>query len=248
MKHITFITTLLLAIFGALLIGSVAETHGGNGIAAAAVWFAGTIAVSIAMRKEPVLFMACGLVTSHQLVNCNTKPKAGMEVTILIGNRTEISSLGYNASNAYIVESITMVTGKKFWKFQGIKQSNVFETTMQRLKYFNGWNHGGSFLIFDNSGATVKQITDEIANGDFVVIVENKNKGADGEMAFEMHGFGCGLVATEIKRAPQDQDTQGAWFIKFGAVENEYESNPPLKVFVTDYAATQAVIAGVTAA
>jgi len=248
MKNLLFILTLIFAIIGALLIGSVVESNGGNGLIAAGVWFAGCIAVSVGMKKEPVLFMACGLVSAHQLTSCTTKPRVGTEVTLLLGNRQHITSLGLASGNNYIVESITMSGVTKFYKFQGLKQSNNFETSLARLKFYNGWVHGGSFIIFDKTGTTLKQVTDEIAPGDFVAIVEIKDKGPAGNSAFHMHGAGVGLVATEIKMIYNDAETGGCWSIKLGPEEGEYESNPPLSVWVTDLAATRTMLAGVTAA
>jgi len=184
---------------------------------------------------------ACSLISSGILADCDTKPVAGTETEIFLANREDIVDLDYNISNSMIVEGINMVALKKFYKFKGIKQSNNPSAKMNKSKYVNNWIHLLDFLIFANDGAAKKLIND-LSSAEVVAIVQNKWKGASGNMAYEMLGFSAGLVLVAAERNPNDAETAGAWKLSLGQDEGQFEDLPPLTIFDTDLATTTSLI------
>lgn len=69
-----------------------------------------------------------------------------------------------------------------------------------------------SFVVPDAS-ATAAQLVDNLANGKFVVILENSYEGSDGTGKFQIYGLRKGLTASDISRDPYSNDTDGAYVI-----------------------------------
>lgn len=192
--------------------------------------------------EQLLAFRACAKVASGITANCNTKPIAGTETTIWIGNLEDLVKPMTMASGSnYIVENFTMTSPAVIYKFTGIKQSNVPSVKMNKGQFVNSWIHGLDFLVFANDGAA-KKIVSDLANAAVFAIVENKWKGTGGSMAFEMYGTSVGLVMTAAERNPNDAATGGAWKLTFGPNDGEFEDNVPLTIFDTDYATSKSVI------
>lgn len=191
---------------------------------------------------------ACGTLSGGNLANCDTKPKAGTETTLWLFNRADldVSSLTYD-TNPMILTGFSLNATKVTYKFKGIKSSNNPSSSMNRGRYINNWVHNLDFLLFDNSGAGKKVLT-ELADSEVCAIVENKWKGTSGNMAFELYGLGVGLVLTQASRNPSDADTAGAWRLVLGPDQDQFEDTPPLTIFDTDYETTKSFIVGLETA
>lgn len=197
------------------------------------------------VNQGPIVMAACAKFAAGVLADCDTKPVAGTETEIYLCNREDIASLTYDVANNLIVEAITM-TGVTLWyKFKGIKQSNSPTVKMNKTKYLNNWIHGLDFLVFANDGAT-KEIIMDLSNSEICAIVQNKWKGTAGNMAYELYGFGAGLVMTAAERNPNDAETAGAWKLTFGPDEGQFEDNVPLTVYDTDLATTKSLVEALT--
>ena len=186
--------------------------------------------------------MSCGTLTVGITTNCSTKPVGGLDVDVYIANRADIASLTKDGTNDLIVEAITMAATKKFYKFSGLKQSNKASVKMFKGPYFNSWDHGADLIIFSNTADTKAKIIEQMANGDMVMIINNKWRGTAGNQAFEMLGYEVGLTGNVIERVSDDADTQGAWKVTLGPPDGEHEPRTPLSVYDTDYATTLALV------
>lgn len=69
-----------------------------------------------------------------------------------------------------------------------------------------------SFVVPDVS-AEAAQLVDNLANGKFVVVLQNSFKGSDGTGEFQIFGLRKGLTASDISRDPYSTDTDGAYQI-----------------------------------
>lgn len=186
--------------------------------------------------------MSCGTITKGITTSCSTKPVGGLEVDIYMANRADIASVTKNVTNDLIVEGITMVATKKFYKFSGLKQSNKASAKMFKGPYFNSWDHGADLIIFSNTADTKANIIEQLANGDVVLVINNKWKGTNGEQALEMLGYEVGLTGVTVERVSDDADTQGAWKVTLGPPDGEHEPRTPLTIFDTNYADSLAVV------
>ena len=91
-----------------------------------------------------------------------------------------------------------------------------------------------------NSGPDVsKNIIDQLANGRFVFIFENKYAGTDGKNTFEIYGLEQGLTASEMTNDKYSEDTDGGWAVTL------VEENAPssgIFFFTESLAATRAAL------
>ena len=77
--------------------------------------------------------------------------------------------------------------------------------------YRNKFSKDVTIVVFDNGPEVVQNIINQLANGTFVVVLENKFAGRDGKNTFEVYGFEAGLSATALDDDKYSEDTDGGW-------------------------------------
>lgn len=184
-------------------------------------------------------------------IDCTDPMGKGVESEGIIINRSDIdfTKCGVNKNK---VTSIVLKQGKHAYKVvQGGKSPfNGTQTEMQQSDIANSFNHTVSILILDNGADVCENVIDQLANGQFVVILENKYKGLNkqdaGSAAYQVYGWQTGLSANEITNEKYSDDTKGGWQVNlleedapksgmFAYVKSSSEET-------TDYAATKAMI------
>lgn len=104
----------------------------------------------------------------------------------------------------------------------------------------NRFTNTVSFVILENNDTTAG-IVDKLANGKFVVIMENEYQGTNGASAYSVYGIERGLRATELSRDPYDEASSGGWavtMVEEGAAKSEH------LFFITDLATTKTTLEG----
>ena len=197
-----------------------------------------------AKRNAPavIVMASCGLISAAVAPNCTYPAIGGLEVDIYLANKEEIASYTLNGSNALIVEAITMVASKKFYKYSGIKYSNDAKGELAKSKYSPQYDHEVDAVVFTSDGATKTQL-EAMAGGLLVAIVEYKRKGAAGNSAYEILGREQGLVCQKLSRQANAEDGTYQIMLKTDDGPNK-EGHLPAALFITSYAATAAVVAG----
>lgn len=154
-----------------------------------------------------------------QGTSCDKPLVQGLERQGYIFNRSDISAIvSYGASMPNMIQQIQMKTGKKGFRvivparmpFQGTK------TELSEGTYENGFTHTVSIVVLDAGADVSQKIIDPMANGEFVVVLENKFAGVHGigvDNAFQVYGSENGLMATGLDREPWSDDTRGGWLI-----------------------------------
>lgn len=247
MKNTIAILAVLTSLLVCLFIGSVLGSP-----AIGLLLFALDIAaVFIQPFRKFTLYSACGVASAAILFDCVNPLTGGTVSTMYVTNRDDIASVTKNGSNALIIEAITMVATKKFFKLEGRQDGTSGSTVAASYKsvrqtFGKAWEHLIDAMAFKADPATKKELT-QWNLADIVAIVENKYRGATGNAAYEVYGLDGGLQIEELERNPNDKDTQGAWKIKFKTHESSMEGNPPYSLFITDYATTKAVVAALIA-
>ena len=133
--------------------------------------------------------------TDDVLFNCQNKSVKGLEKRILLLNYLDIDRKAtiLNESKTTI-EKLVLKEGKKAYLFQGTNKSFV-----GNQKYSKKFQQEISLQIYQVDERTLKRI-DELTKSTLVVIVETKNKGQNGENAFEILGFDAGLQLSDLQR------------------------------------------------
>src|SRR5690606_37111342 len=163
---------------------------------------------------------------------------AGAEMFAYAFNRRDINNVTYDQSNPRLVTAITLASGAKAYKIENFKKEidAGFDlvTSDTNIDKFNQYV---KFEAWGIDSDTVKAL-DELS--DLVIIVERKNKGADGDGAFQIYGLQTGLYkSSDTMRA---NTASGKRIIEL-TNQAEEESTVSYHVFFdTDYATTKAAV------
>lgn len=235
---------LLCGIVGAMFFGSL--VGGGDQfttLVASVVSFVSTVALTYGYtakdRKE--MAFACGAITAGITLNCEDPLTSGVTATFYIANKDDIASITYDPTNPMLADSITMVATKTFFTFEGQLQSTEPKFAMIKGKYVNQFEHSVGALVFKIDPDTKKQINN-MKDGNFVCIVANNYVGATGNCKYEIYGAGAGLKAEVLERNPNDTENLGAFKIELKTQEYAREGKPPVTLFDTDLATTDALV------
>lgn len=138
----------------------------------------------------------------------------GVESDGIIINRNDID-FASSVPTGNVISDIVLALGKKGYKVIQLGNS-PFTGTQSSLNvgtYINTWNHTVSFVVLGNGQDVCDDIIDGLANGTFVVILRNKNRGTDGKDEYQVYGWYQGLRATEITNEKWSEETEGGWLV-----------------------------------
>ncbi len=147
--------------------------------------------------------------------NCDVKPVKGIKSHGYIMNYDDIDfgATARSTQNPNIVENLILKTGKKAYRMY-VPGKSPYTGTKKSLSagtYRNRFNKDVSIVILDNGPDVSHNIIDQLANGTFVIVLENKFAGKDGKNTFEIYGLESGLSATALDDDKYSDDTEGGW-------------------------------------
>jgi len=145
-----------------------------------------------------------------------------------------------------VIDAFSLVSGAKAYKINQLK--NAFTDTEVAAEvgdYRVTFTNTLAFKIFDQ-GPKVAAIVNGLANGEFVVILEQKDKSIDaysfasGESKWRVFGIENGLTASEITNNAYDDSIGNGWSVK---MEEKASSSSAYYIFKDDLTTTDALIA-----
>lgn len=239
------ILNIIFAVTFALVFGALVGGDSAVALAIAGFSFAGSLALSYgySFNDRKTMAFTCGAIASGVNLNCEDPLVAGVNATFYIANKDDIASITYDSTNPMLATDVTMKATKFFYRYQGQLQSTEPNFAMVKGKYVNQFEHNVSFLIFNISPETKKEILN-MKDGNFVCIVENNYVSATGNTKYEIYGAGAGLKAESMERNPNDTENLGAFKIALKTQEYARESKPPVSLFDTDLATTDSLVLG----
>ena len=186
--------------------------------------------------------MSCGDIAADVLIDCDNPIKAGTENRMIVLNRADWNdgAITFSSGNDQVVEAITLLSGVEGFVYEGKRNSIEPKSELVKTKYSEDYKHTVSNKVFDLTILTKKELM-AMAKGSYVVIVENKYKGATGEAAYEIYGVDAGLELSQNIREINNIETGGAFDIILSSNDEDLEKFMPKVLFITDYAATKAV-------
>ncbi|NDW10130.1 hypothetical protein [Dysgonomonas sp. 520] len=151
--------------------------------------------------------------------NCDDLVVKGVEANGVIINRADIdfSAVVFDADNKNVISNLVLKSGKKGYEIS-VPTPNPFSgttTTMEEGTNRKTFTNNLGFVILDN-GPEVAGIIDSLANGEFVVVYENKYKGLQkstnkGDATYQIVGYYQGLKASTLENDKYSDDTEGGW-------------------------------------
>lgn len=200
----------------------------------------------------------CDKIGSIDNVTVNCSLQSGFENLGYIVSRSDVDYAsivyGYTASGEgtdtvdypnTVVTEFALKSGKKGNYIAQLK--NAFSgsaTSFESGDFRNTFVNTLQFKVFDNSPKTA-EILNGLVNGEYVIILEQKEKGADGSSAFRIFGLENGLTATAVDNNAYDETLGNGWSVE---LQETGASNSALYLFTSDssnppsLATTQATI------
>lgn len=193
------------------------------------------------------------LLSKDITINCLDPLVAGVEPNGVIVNRSDIdfNACTINADRNNVIETLVLNTGAKGYTCaqQGASPYTGTQVALEVGTYRNTFTNTVSLVVFDNDPDVCREIIDKFANGEFVVILENKYKGLNkddnkGDAAFQVFGWYQGLVASEITNEKYSEDTDGGWLV---TLEETKAPKSGMFLYAGDYDSTKALVDSLTA-
>lgn len=175
--------------------------------------------------------------------SCNNPQVAGLKNTGYLINYDDIDwdALAKANDNPNIVETLLLLSGKRAYKVV-MPGNTPFTGTQAALAtgtYRNKFTKTASIVVLDSGPDVSKNVIDQLANGRFVFIFENKYQGADKKNTFEIYGLEQGLAATEMTNEKYSEETDGGWAV---TLEETGAPTSGLFLFKTSIATTRAAL------
>lgn len=149
------------------------------------------------------------------VADCSKSSVSGLRNNGYIINFDDIDrdSCTRDASNPCILTSLVLKAGKKAHRMY-IPGNTPFAgtaTTLVKSTYKSKYTKTVPLVVLDNGPEVVKDIIHPLANGKFVIVLENSYSGAGGKNTFEVYGFEQGMSATAMAADKYAEETDGGW-------------------------------------
>lgn len=150
--------------------------------------------------------------------DCSTIGVGGLEVKAWIFQRRHIATITYDITNPSKITGITL-SGGDAYTITGFKKSlDVSSSLVKSDNMPDRYAHKFSFPIYEFKAEDVENAD---ALNDLVVVVENKDKGANGDGTFKAYGVKYGLyVSADSLMA---NDNSGARNIELASLAGQEE-------------------------
>ncbi len=185
--------------------------------------------------------MACeGLITADILFDCDNPSVGGLEANVLLINEDDIDRALtiFSPTDKGLITDLKLLATKTGYLLQGVKQVNQAsvelvkkETSKDMYKHmFNG-------VILNASTANKKVANALSQGGKYVLVIEQKWKGATNADAFQVLGFRSGLELTTMTWSTKENE--GTIQFSLSSAEGFEEPGLALTLVETDYNTTK---------
>ena len=180
--------------------------------------------------------------------SCDDPITPGFEQKGVIINRADIDfgTTAFNATRKNVIETLALKSGKKAYEvvMMGNTPFTGTNTAMAAGTYRNTFTNTVNLVVLDNGPDVCENVIDGLANGEFVVILENKFKALNkestpGDSAFQVYGWYQGLKAAEISNDKYSEETDGGWLV---SLQESKSPKSGVFLFKTDYDTTAAAV------
>ena len=140
--------------------------------------------------------------------SCEDPLVPGLESDGVIMNRADVdfASAVFDTTRKNILKTLALSARKKAYKVYvpGKTPFTGTKTSLAQGTYRNTFTHDINIVVFDNDPDVCADIIDGLANGSYVLVLENKYKALQktetpGDAAFQVYGWDQGLRANTIE-------------------------------------------------
>jgi hypothetical protein len=165
--------------------------------------------------------MSCNSGISKKIISdCNTSGSGGLEVKAWIMNRAD-AVITYDGTSLNLITNIAMVATKLAYAITGVKKLlNAGHDIVVADDRPNKYTHFFSFQQFEFATEDILNVD---AIDDVIVVVESKDKAADGDGVFIAYGVKKGLwKSTDTQRANDINGARNLELMTLGGQEEPF--------------------------
>lgn len=189
---------------------------------------------------------ACDYLIMKDIVpSCEDPVTPGFEQEGVLLNRSEIDfgSVVVDSTRNNVIKTLAMQAGKRGYKIK-VLGSTPFNGTKSALAtgtYRNTFTHDVQIAVLANDPDVCENLIDGLANGKFVIVLENTYKSLarsteKGFSAFQIYGYHQGLAATALDNDKYSEETEGGWLV---TLQETKSPKSGMFLFNTDYETTK---------
>jgi hypothetical protein len=184
--------------------------------------------------------------------NCTDRIVAGIEPNGVIINRQDVDmdNVEFDAARKNVISALPIKTGKRGYSIYVPSNTpfNGTQTAFAAGTNRNTFTNDLAFAIMANDPDVCEKVIDGLANGEFVVVYENKYKNLNkestpGDSAFQVVGLRQGLKATTLENNKYSEDTEGGWNV---VLQETKAPESALFLYAQTLAATRTLFNGLT--
>ena len=172
--------------------------------------------------------------------DCENMSEKGIEKIGYIVYYADVIKASCNRSGN-IISALALAAGARGYKVV-VPEGTPFNGTLIEAvvgNYKTKWNKTVVFVVLDSGPSVSHDIIDKLANGKFVIVLENVYAGAESKNKFEVYGFEQGLKMTASTRDLYSDDTDGGWSV---TLQEQSAPSSGVFLFATDEATTRALL------
>ena len=161
--------------------------------------------------------------------SCDNPIVTGVEPIGVIINRNDIdfANIVYNGTRKTVVVDLPLKVGKKGYAIS-IPSNTPFAGTDTNLvagTNSNKFTSNVGFVILNNDPDVTEKVIKGLANGEFVVVIQNKYNNKDkaltpSDSVHEIYGLEKGLKASAMGNDKYSADTDGGWSVVLTETEH----------------------------
>lgn len=140
--------------------------------------------------------------------DCDHQMFSGIEQTALIINKADIKSVTTDSTNPRIVKEINLATGKTGFGVINAR-NNPYQgtnTTVEVGDYKNTFTRTVSLFVPMDGAEASQKVLDPLANGKFVVVMENQYHNAKEDNVYQIYGIDKGLVVSSMTQTKYENN------------------------------------------
>lgn len=197
----------------------------------------------------------CDFLLSQDIAaSCTDPVTTGLEQDGVIINRTDVDfdSVAFDESRGNVLTNLPLLAGKRAYKVRVLGQTPFTGTGTSFVagNYQNTFTNTVQFVVLDNGPDVCENVIDALANGKFVMILENSFKALNkdknkGDAAYQIYGYAQGLVASAIENDKYSEDSNGGWMV---TMQETKVGNSGMFLYAGSYKETKAIFDGLTEA
>lgn len=187
------------------------------------------------------------LIKKSITIDCSNPITKGLEANGVIINRQDVdfSAAVFDDTRKNIVKTLALKAGKKGFDVYcpGSTPFTGTKISLEKGTYKSKWTNDVPLVVLDNGPEVCEDIIEGLANGEYVVILRNKHKGATGNGEYQIYGYYQGLRAETIENDKYSEDTDGGWSV---ALKETGSPKAAMFLFNTDAKTTETQFATLT--